>query len=109
MERASLKRKLFGLEPILEELTNLIQQEEEVIELYDMKCSTPKAVASKISVFSPRVAAQELIRLKKAFDDEYVSSILAHLQDYARFRRRQNDTWWLEMMHRAGPEISELF
>jgi hypothetical protein len=74
-----------------------------------MKRSTPKIVASKISLFSSRAAARELIRLRETFDDEYVQSILMLLQDYDRLRHGQDDTWWLEMMHEAGPEISRLF
>jgi len=74
-----------------------------------MRCSTPKVVASKISSFSSREAAKELVRLREAFDDEYVQSILMELQDYERLRHGQDDAWWLVMMHEAGPEISRLY
>jgi len=74
-----------------------------------MRCDTPRIVASKISSLSSREAAKELVRLQKTFDNEYVQSILMKLQDYDRLRHGQDDTWWLEMMHEVGPEISRLF
>ena len=74
-----------------------------------MKHPTPQIEASRISAMTAKQAGDTLKGYLNKKGAEYVRSILYKLQDYDRKRNGQNDSWWLEMMHEAGEDVSKLF
>lgn len=68
-----------------------------------------KDIAKKVSELSASEAASFMKASLQKDGPDHVQKVLNVLQDYDRNRHGQDDSWWLQMMHDAGEEVSKLF